>query len=143
MASIAISNLVQCSQAMTLEVKISEVFMNSLVKRSKCNLLQVEDLLLQLTLSEIVDGIYHHILLKVLIKDEIIYYSRFFEYGAFEGFHDARAKDLLKNRLEIDDDILSIRSFTSMDMKENKKRNNKRKEENSSGKFCVVCVYRF
>ena len=62
----------------------------------------LEDILLDVTSSNAVDGIFYCCSMKINIGNKLLHVARFFEYGAFAVLFSSKGHDTLKEYLQLD-----------------------------------------
>lgn len=119
---------------MLLDVSLSDLLIE--FHRDNAAVFDIEESLLSLGSSGMVDGLFYSCVMKVERKDKpAVYIARYFEYGAFNGYFVNNAHRYLKEFLEVDE-LLPYCAYTPKDIDINKDRDetlfSKRKK---TGKF--------
>ena len=105
------------------------------------HVINLEDSLLDLTLSTAVDGIFYCCSMKISIGDKLLHVARFFEYGAFAGLFSSKGHDTLKEYLQLDQ-LLPYSVYVEKDVKANRERAEEfyEKRKKPGSLFPYTCV---
>ena len=101
-----------------MDVEISKSIVENIV--DKTSFISTEDSLLNLAASDIVDSIFHSNILKFDNEASSIYINRFFEYGAFTCYNQARFISLIKEKMSIN--VISYEIYSEFDVTKKKER---------------------
>ena len=91
-ADIALQNIYECAEAMSLDVAMNTTMEENLFSNFPA-IFHVEDSYLPSASTNTVDGIFYCLIIKVDLCDRIHYIARYFEYGAFTGFYQSTAHE--------------------------------------------------
>ena len=112
-----------------MDVEISKSIVENIV--DKTSFISTEDSLLNLAASDIVDIIFYSSILKFDNKDSSIYINRFFEYGAFTCYNQARFISLIKERMNVN--VISHEIYNEFDVTKKKERDGLRYKGRRNG----------
>ena len=113
-ADIALQNIYECAEAMSLDVAMNTTMEENLFSNFPA-IFHVEDSYLSLASTNTVDGIFYCLIIKVDLCDGIHYIARYFEYGAFTGFYQSTAHEKIKMQIECNE-LLPYSAYTEQDI---------------------------
>ena len=111
---IALHNVYECAEAMSLDVAMNAALEENLFSNFHANF-NVEDSYLSLASTNTVDGIFYCLIIKVDLCDGIHYIVRYIEYGAFTGFYQYSAHEIIKMQIKCIE-ILPYSVYTEQDI---------------------------
>ena len=111
---IALHNIYECAEAMSLDVAMSTALEENLFSNFPA-IFNVEHSYLSLASTNTVDGIFYCLIIKVDLCDGIHYIARYFEYDVFTGFFQSTTHEKIRMQIECIE-LLPYSVYTEQDI---------------------------